>query len=234
MIDLRSEITDLARAVDRIPGSDRGRSVMVIGADPGNGASSVAASLAVLLAGRATRAAWLIDLDLRGNGQFNAFQQRIFPRIGLPGRPLDASLNVDQFYQVVPQVRANGGASRGPLKLLGAHRVEHSNLFVTRFRTEHIKPGQRVQVRSGGAYWDALRKVSDWAVLDAPALDSSTAGLALCRYVDGVVIVMEADQTTAESLNATRDQIEAHGGRCVGVVVNQIRGDARFADRFSG
>ena len=234
MIDLRTELSELTRTVDRLPGRDRGRTLMVIGADPGVGASSVAASLSVLLAGRATRASWLIDLDLMGNGQFNAFQNRIFPQIGLPGRPLDASLNVPQFYQVVPQIRSSGGVARGPVKLLGAHRIEHSNLFVTRFRTEHVKPGQRVQVRSGAAYWDALRKGCDWAVLDAPALDTATAGLALSRYVDGVVIVVQADRTTAESLNATRDQIEAHGGKCIGAVVNQIRGDARFADRFSG
>ncbi|MAI89707.1 hypothetical protein [Ponticaulis sp.] len=234
MRDLRSELGDLVRGVERIPSRGTGRSVMVIAASAGEGTSSVAASLAVQLSGRCAKACWLMDLDLMGNDQYHAFNNNLFPRMGRPGRALDASLNVQPFYQLVPQVRASNGQTRPPAKLLGIHRVDNTNLFVSKFRKEYVKSGQRVQVRSGAAYWDSLRNVCDWAVLDAPALETSSAGLAMCRYVDAVVLVMRADKTEAEDLNGLRDEIEAHGGKCLGVVVNQIRSDARFADRFSG
>lgn len=232
--DLRKDVADLARALERVPSHAGGRSVMIMGSHPGEGVSSVAASLALLLSSRSSRSTWLVDLDIQSNAQFNAFQQRPFGRVGIPGRALDASLNQTPFYNVVPQLRSANGQTRASAKLLGAHQIDNTKLFVTRFRSEYVKPGQKVQIQSGGEYWAALRRVCDWAVLDAPSIDISRAGLAICRHVDAVVCVIRADKTRVEDINMLRDEIEAHGGTCAGIVMNEIRSDARLADRFSG
>ena len=70
-------------------------------------------------------------------------------------------------------------------------------------------------------------------MIDAPSIDISSAGLTLSRYVDGVVIVMRADKTRAQQVNELREESEGHGGRCLGAVVNKIRGDALIADQFA-
>lgn len=233
MLDIRSDLTDTARALERLPTHRSGRIVMIMGARRGDGVSSVAASLAVLLSGRSPRSTWLVDLNLLDNVQFKAFQGGLFPRLGRPGRALDASLKAPQFYQVVPQLRAVAGQALPAQRYLAAHRIENSNLFVTQFRTEFVKPGQKVQIRPAPDYWQALRRVSDWAVIDTPSPTVSSAGLAISRYVDGVVLVVEADGTHAHEVNSLRDEIEAHGGKVIGVVVNRVRADARLADRFA-
>jgi hypothetical protein len=234
MKDLRNDLGDLGRALERIPSRGGGRSVMIMGARQGEGVSSVAASLAMLLSARSSRSTWLVDLNLMSNGQFNAFQKREFGRAGTPGRALDASLNQPPFYNVVPQLRTSNGQPKGQAKLLGAHQIENTKLFVTRFRSEYVKPGQKVQLRPNGEYWTALRRVSDWAVLDAPSIDVSRAGLAICRHVDAVVCVIKADKTRVDEINVLRDEIETHGGTCAGIVMNELKADARLADRFSG
>ena len=59
MIDLRPQVSDLARSLERVPARDHGRLIMLISAETGEGTSSIAASLAVQMAARASRSATL-------------------------------------------------------------------------------------------------------------------------------------------------------------------------------
>jgi Mrp family chromosome partitioning ATPase len=233
MKDVRRDLADLARSLERIPARNGGRQVMVIGADLEDDASSVAASLSLLMSGRASKSAWLIELDLVGNQQFHAFQNNLFRKTGRPGRAYDASLNVKPFFQIVPELRTRNGEKRVRPKYLAAHQIESSKLMVTRFRNELLHQGQRVQINSQADFWHRLRGVADWAVIDAPPLDFSRAGLAVCRHMDGVICVVTADNTKVDQITALRSEIETHGGHCLGVVVNGVKGDARFADRIA-
>ncbi len=78
-----------------------------------------------------------------------------------------------------------------------------------------------------------MRAATDWAVVDAPALELAGAGLAIASQMDRVVIVASADETTPAELDAVRAEIEAHGGRVGGVVLNREKDDARFTDRLA-
>lgn len=233
MKDVRRDLTDLARSLERIPVRHGGRQVMVIGADLDDDGCSVAASLSLLMSGRASKSAWLIELDLVGNQQFSAFQNNHFRKTGRPGRAYDASLNVKPFFQIIPELRTRNGEKRVRQKYLAAHQIESSKLMVTRFRNDLLHQGQRVQINSQPDFWHKLRGVADWAVIDAPPLDFSRAGLAVCRHMDGVICVVTADNTKVDQITALRSEIETHGGHCLGVVVNGVKGDARFADRIA-
>jgi Mrp family chromosome partitioning ATPase len=96
-----------------------------------------------------------------------------------------------------------------------------------------LKPNQSVRIRTQPSYWQTVRSVTDWAVVDAPALELAGAGLAIASQVDRVVIVVRADETTPAEIAALRREIEAHGGTVDGVVLNRQKGDARVADRFA-
>lgn len=233
MKDLRSNLLELSRTLEKVPSHAGGRQIMVIGAGSGVGSSSVAASLGLLMAGRSQRSAWLIDLNLQQNVVFEGFTQHKFKRVGQPGRALDASLNTKQFYKVVPELRTQDGKTQGSHKYLGVHQIEGSKLYVSRFRTEHLKQGQKVQAVRSSSYWASLRRSVDWTIVDSPVLDLSRAGLAVVQDMDGVVIVMSADKTRVEQLNALRSEIESYGGHCLGIVVNKLKSDAYLADRIA-
>ncbi len=233
MRDVRRDLANLTRSLERIPAKGGGRQVMVIGAEADESAPGVAASLALLLSGRSTKSTWLIDLDLSSNHQYFAFKSKLFDRTGRPGRAFDGSLNVKPFYNVIPELRTRNGQTQSRAKLLAVHQIEGTKLMVSRFRNESLGKNQHLQVNSSADFWTALRGASDWAVVDAPPLEFSRAGLAVCRHMDGVILVINADQTHVDQISALRDEIETHGGHCLGVVVNGVKSDARFADRIS-
>jgi hypothetical protein len=105
--------------------------------------------------------------------------------------------------------------------------------MVTQFDSSRLKPGQGVRIRTQPAYWQAVRAATDWAVVDAPALELAGAGLAIASQMDRTVIVVNADETSPNEVEAVRREIENHGGRVGGVVLNREKPDARFADSLS-
>ena len=164
----------------------------------GEGTSSMAASFALMAAGYAERTAWLVDLALMENAAYDAFDAGFASGVARPGRAYDASLGCAPMYELMPATQA------GTAKLLTAHPVTGTRLLVTRFRTERLARGQVVRLRSQPGWWQALRRSSDWIIVDAPALDRSDAALDVANEAD-----------------------------VIGVVLNRMRADARFAGRIA-
>lgn len=218
MLDLRQDLSGLWQAAARVPPRSGGRVLMFIASREGEGTSSVAASFAMIAAARTARMTWAIDLDLGRNDLYTAFAKGVFPGIGRPGHPLDASLGVEQIYSV-------SGAENAPSmkKLLTAHQIEGQRLLVTRFRNEHLLPGQRVRMQASPAWWDVLRRSADWGVVDAPALSRSLVGLTFARMADGVVLVVEGESARAGETEDLRAAVEGAGGIVIGAVMNQTR-----------
>lgn len=227
MRDLRQDLAGLWREVSGLDPARGARTVMFVSARKSEGTSSVAASFALLAASRVARTAWLVDLDIRRNYQYTSFAQGIIKDAGRPGHALDASLGAEQIY-TVPGHETD--VSYG--KLLNAHQIEGQRLLVTRFRGDRLAAGQKVQLRTAPGWWSALRTAADWIVIDAPSLDRTRAGLAFAAQADGVVLVVRADETSAADVAALHQEVEAHGGHVVGLVLNRIRADAMLAARF--
>ena len=162
---------------------------------------------------------------------FAAFEDGFVRDAGAPGRAFDASLRTDPIYTLTPSNPDRAGAEK---KLLTVHEIKGTRLLVSRFRNEELKRAQRVQLRTQADWWKTVRRAADWIIVDAPALTRSPAGLAMAAQMDAVFIVLEADSTGAEELLGLRREIEAHGGRIGGIVMNRIGADARFADRLAG
>lgn len=233
MKDLRTDLSNVWRAAARMSSPRGSRAIMFISARSGDGTTSMAASFALLASKRAKRNAWLVDLDLRSNTAFKGFQSGFAHGVGRPGRAYDASLRTDQIYTVVPKTVSTAGKPAAPQKLLAVHQIEDEKLLVTRFREDRLRPGQRVHISTQPSWWNNLRSVADWVVVDAPAIERSGAGLAVVNQMDGVVLVVRADDTSAEDLTALRREVEIHRGNIIGVAINAVRGDARLADRLA-
>lgn len=218
MFDLRQDLSGLWQAATRVTPRSGGRVLMFISAREGEGVSSVAASFALMASARAARMSWLVDLDLRENPLYAAFSKGVLKGVGRPGHPLDASLGTEQIYAV-------HGSENTPAmsKLLTAHQIDGLRLLVTRFRNERLQPGQRLRMQAAPAWWDVLRRSADWAIVDAPALSRSAAGLTFAPLADGVVLIVQADGTGADEVDDLRTAVETSGGRVIGVVMNRFR-----------
>lgn len=231
MIDLRQDLLPTWRTISRAPGHGEGRAVMFISARTGEGTSSVAASISMLAAQRSTKGVWLVDLDLAGDKQFNAFHRGEFSRIlGPLGQPHAAEAGGDTFFSVTPSY----GDRESARDRFVVHRAGQSRLLVSRFRSDLLRADQKITIRTGASYWKKVRSTSDWIIVDAPALDQSGAGLAVCSQMDSVVIVVRADKTPVAEASRVCQEIEAHGGVCSGIVLNGVRKDARFIEQIMG
>ncbi|MBI1359081.1 MAG: sugar kinase [Alphaproteobacteria bacterium] len=230
MIDLRPDLRGLMRQLALTPAEDGGRTILFMSARAEEGVSSVAASFALMAAETARKPVWLVDLDLRRNHAFNAFAVGEFAsKFGGVGPPYSAYLKTRPFFAIEPE-DANANASVG---VFTAHRVGETRLMVTQFDKTRIKPGHSIRIRTGPEYWAAARAATSWTVVDAPALERSSAGLAIASQMDRSVIVVKADETTPEEVETLRRELVAHGGKVAGVVLNHERADARFIDQLT-
>lgn len=206
---------------------DGGRIVMFIAARQEDGTSSLAVSSALEAATRVQRPAWLIDLDVAGNRLFNAFAVgELSQRYGGVGRPYSACLRERPFISI----RTEDGPVEVDPRAFTAHQVGDTKLMVTQFDNTSLKPRQSLQVAAEPAYWAAVRRATDWTVVDAPALETSAAGLAVASQMDNCVIVARADETPPEDVAELREQLEDHGARVTGIVMSRVKRDALFFD----
>lgn len=233
MVDLTSEMAGLWAALGPAP-AHRGRVLQFVSARSGEGVSTVAREYARLAAVRARRPVWLIDGDLSQQGQQDAVAAEP-ERFGRLGAPVQASPDGSIFYAVTPPVRAADGRALPPSRLLTARAALGGRLYVSRFRIEALRSGQRVEAVGDARYWDALRRHADTVVIDSPSTDRLDAALILAPLVDATVIVVAAETTDAGEAVALRDEIEAVGGRLAGVVMNRARWKPpAFVERLTG
>jgi Mrp family chromosome partitioning ATPase len=73
------------------------------------------------------------------------------------------------------------------------------------------------------AAWERLRKAYDLTVIDSPPATTSAQGLAVCNLVDGVVLVLAAEETRWPVAERVKDNIERSGGRVLGIALNKRR-----------
>jgi Mrp family chromosome partitioning ATPase len=212
-------VEDLQNVWSALAGSAsmNGASIMFIGARLGDGTSICAQSFAKLAATRAERSVWLIDLDF--------FVDKQFVQLGGANAnwqgPFDMSFGKSPFWRAIP--RAQTGNGEGALV---GYRVGKTKLFVSRFRRDALKEGQSIQVGPAPDYWRAVRTAIDVTVIDAPAIEKSRAGLAICAEMDGVVLVINADGDPRDAIDM-RDEVMNRGGRILGVVVVNGRANTR-------
>lgn len=198
----------------------RGRVIQFACANSGEGASTVAREFARLAAVRARKPVWLIDADLAQPTQQEAVAGGP-ERFGRLGAAASSSPNGSSFFAVTPPVMGRDNKPIAPARLMTARPCLGGRLWITRFRAEVLRSGQRAEPLPDPRYWDAMRKHADTVVIDAPAADRSDLCITLAPYVDATVLIVAAESTAANEPVILRDEIESVGGRIAGVVVNR-------------
>lgn len=233
MVDLTSEMAGLWAALGPSP-AHRGRVIQFAAAGSGEGVSTVAREFARLAAVRARRPVWLIDADLAQQSQQDAIAAEP-ERFGRLGEPTAASPDGASYYAVTPPVLNREGRAVIASRLTTARPCLGGRLFVTRFRIESLRSGQKVEPLADASYWDSMRRHADTIVIDSPAADRNDTAIILAPYVDATVLVVAAKTTAANEPMILRDEIESVGGRIAGVVMNRSTYQAPgFLKRLTG
>jgi Mrp family chromosome partitioning ATPase len=72
-------------------------------------------------------------------------------------------------------------------------------------------------------FWEAAKERFDLVLIDSAPASASPDGVALSRFVDGVVLVLSADKTRKPVAESLKNQILQNGGNLLGMVFNNRR-----------
>lgn len=178
------------------------RRILVTSATPQDGKTTVAASLAVVLAQNEKQVV-LLDADLRRPQIHQKFG--MYNRLGLSDlflRPLDAMSSAIHSTNVPGlAVVTSGGLPPNPSELL-------TSLMM-------------------GRILNRLNQAFDLIVIDTPPLLSVTDAAALAPAMDGVILVARPGITKLGALRQAVEQLQAVNARILGIVFNQVNPSSR-------
>jgi polysaccharide biosynthesis transport protein len=180
------------------------RRIIVTSATPGDGKTTIATNLAVILA-QSGRQVALIDTDLRRPHIHQAF--KLSNRQGLTALFLK-QLSLADALQNVGVVNlgviVSGVLPPNPAELLGSERM--SQIF------------------------KELESDHDMVILDTPPVLSVTDSSVMIPYIDGIIIVVKAGKTQISATLHAVTTLRRLGANILGLVINGVRfNDNRFS-----
>ena len=175
-----------------------GRTIIVTSPNRGEGKTVTAVNLAVSLAQELDKTVLLVDANLRNPA--------VHRNLGLNDLPGLSDYLKDK--RAVPDLLVNPGINK--LTVLPAGKpIQNSSELMGAPRMEALVLAMK-------------ERYPDRAIIfDTPSLLTSADPLVLARFVDGVLMVVEAERTSREELRRAMELLE--GRKIVGTVLNKVR-----------
>jgi polysaccharide biosynthesis transport protein len=180
------------------------KTIMVVSAVAGEGKTTTAANLAVVLA-QADKRVVLISADLR--------RPRLHEFFGLPSA--DRGLSEVLTGQ------------RRPWESLRSGKVE--NLWIMSSGKVSEQPTELLQSEGMRELLTDQRDVVDFILIDCPPVLAVADALVLVPMVDGVLFVADAKSTPRGAVIQARAQLDQVGARIIGSVLNDVEGVTGYA-----
>ena len=172
------------------------RTIMVVSPGAGDGKTTTAANLALVLADAGKRVI-LVSADLR--------------------KPL-----INQFFGLTNEVGVTSvlAGEVKPWDALQSPEVE--NLRVLEAGPVPNMPAELLASEAMGELVADLREVADFLILDTAPILLVADALALCPLVDGVLMVADAESTSRSAVTNAREQLDQVGAPLFGAVLNDF------------
>jgi protein-tyrosine kinase len=192
-----AEMNTLYQNIEARLSRERKKIIQFIGAQPGEGTTTVAWNFASFAASKLGKRVLLLEGDLTEvSGTFSG-----------PYQGISLAETVQHGDEAKKAIGPFNNAT-----VTTALVARDENLLLHFLQSEEQT-----------AVWEDLKNLFDLVVINVPPLSVSTAGLAFCRHADGVVLILEAERTRGPVAERAKEQIEKNGGNILGVVFNKRR-----------
>jgi polysaccharide biosynthesis transport protein len=197
--------------------------VMVTSPLPGQGKSTTIANLAIALL-RAGKKVAVVEGDLRRPSLHRFFKitnTRGVTNVVARTSALEDAAQVLTFHD--PGLKITMANDR-PVKPVADTAGSGGDLKLKLLSSGPLppNPGEIVGSRQFGAVLDTLRAESDYVLVDAPPMFAVGDAAALGALVDGIIVVLRLDQTTADTIKTVEDFFTRVPARPLGIVVTGV------------
>jgi protein-tyrosine kinase len=103
------------------------------------------------------------------------------------------------------------------------HRIGQSSLFMSPACNSSVSTPEIFNSPTFNGFCQNLRTGFDLVLIDSAPLSVSPDGLAIASRVDGVILIVEAENTRWQTVRRVKDSISRVGGDVLGLVLNKRR-----------
>ena len=198
--------------------------VLVTSPLAGQGKSTIIANLAIALI-RAGKRVAVVEGDLRRPSLHHSFKitnDRGLTDVVSGALSLSAALHV--LTLVDTPVAETVGSNRR-----GGHGADLQSVATVDAKLKVLlagplppNPGEIASSQQMGQIIEALKSDADYVLLDSPPMFVVGDAAAMAAKVDGIVVILRLDETTAETVKGVEDFLDRVPARALGVVVNGV------------
>lgn len=188
-----SELLALAQTIATLLPNPNQRVIQFIGSQAGEGTSTLIREFALTVAQQSSKPVLLIEADSINPSQAQAFSMEARPPLDYAlrdGKPLDG---------VVSQ-------------------IEQSNLFLANLSSNFFRSLTDRSVFHSIDMWQSARNQFSLILIDSSPVNASADGLAICEFVNGVVLVIAAEKTRSAVAQNVKKEILRREGNLLGIV----------------
>ena len=193
-----NEMVSLSRNIDALLTASPRKVIQFIGPQGGEGTSTVVRDFAMVSAARFGKSVLLLDADPLSPSQHLFFHLQ--PESGWE----EILRNKRTFRKAICKI--------GDTKLHVYPTPPGSASLPKALFSPEIKE-----------FWEEAKERFDLILIDSAPASASPDGIALSRFMDGVVLVLEADKTRKPVAENLKNQIVQNGGNLLGMVFNNRR-----------
>ncbi|MFZ0927422.1 MAG: CpsD/CapB family tyrosine-protein kinase [Syntrophobacteraceae bacterium] len=197
-VEIGEEMLGLYKVIDTLLPDMKNRVLQFIGSRAGEGTSTVVREFARIAAERIAHRVLLVDAD-----RFEGTQSKFY--------------SVESELSWIRALVESAEVGRA------IHQVHDSSLFISPACNSSVPTPELFNSPRFDGFWASLKLNFDLILIDSPPLTMSPDALAIASKVDGVILIVEAENTKWRTARHVRAQIERVGGKILGIVFNKRR-----------
>lgn len=101
------------------------------------------------------------------------------------------------------------------------YKVRNADVFLSPIFTGPTNIPQMYDHSAATSFIQELKDKFDLILIDSSPAITSPDSMAISRFTDGVVLVMEAERTRIHVIESVKNKIERNGGKILGIILNK-------------